>query len=82
MDEIKQKLNINITKKKALQMIGGISVVGVLFSGYLSFSEIFAQTCALGTCAQKVVGVPTCLIGFIMYLLILSIVILSLRSEN
>ena len=69
-------------KQTALKTLLGISVAGVLFSGYLSYSEIFQQVCALGTCSTTVFKVPSCVYGFVMYLIGLIISILGLNSKE
>jgi NADH:ubiquinone oxidoreductase subunit 5 (subunit L)/multisubunit Na+/H+ antiporter MnhA subunit len=70
-------------EKTALQVIGLLSLAGVLFSGYLSYTEIFAQTCALGvgTCSS-VFTIPACVYGLIMYLIILIISITALYKQK
>jgi hypothetical protein len=52
--------------RTALLIIFIVSICGVLFSGYLSYSELFAKTCPIGGC-QYVLGAPSCVYGFIMY---------------
>jgi hypothetical protein len=73
-------------KEIALRCIFGISIAGLLFSGYLSYGEVFQKVCSasalgLGTCSS-VVGVPACVYGFFMYLLIAVISVLGLGSKN
>jgi hypothetical protein len=65
--------------KKALNIIFWISLVGLLFSGYLSITEL--GTLSAGTCSavgcQAILGLPTCLYGFMMYLIIFIISLLG-----
>ena len=71
-------------KQTALKTIVAISAIGVLFSGYLSYSEIFRQVCALGnlgTCTN-VFSIPACVYGLVMYLIVLIIAILGLRAKE
>ena len=68
-------------KQTALKTILIISIAGMLFSGYLSYSELFAGTCPLGGC-QYVLGAPSCVYGFVMYLVILIVVILGLKANK
>jgi len=62
---------------KALQVAFVISIMGVLFSGYLSYYELFAPGgCgeAIISCGTKpfdIANVPACVYGFIMYLVLL-----------
>lgn len=66
--------------KIALTTILVISIVGILFSGYLSYSELTSGTCALGTCST-VGGIPACVYGFVMYLVVFVIALLGLKGE-
>lgn len=67
-------------KQTALKIILIISIAGLLFSGYLSYSELFAKACPLGSCTS-VKGIPACVYGFFMYLVLLIVSILGLKSE-
>jgi len=72
-------------KQIALKTLFWIALLGVLFSGYLSYTEIFNQVCglgALGTCSTKVFTVPSCVYGFVMYVAVLVVSILGLKSKN
>jgi len=63
-----------IKEQLALKIIFGIGLAGFLFSGYLSYKEIF-ETCAAGcpviAPGSTVFGYPACVYGFLMYLAIL-----------
>jgi len=67
-------------KQTALKTLLGISIAGALFSGYLSYTEIFQQTCGLGTCSAQILAIPSCVYGFIMYSVGLIVSILGIRS--
>ena len=59
--------------KRALQVILGISLFGLAFSGVLSYREVFGQ--ALAVCPSPgapgtVFGYPACVYGFFMYLVV------------
>jgi hypothetical protein len=69
-------------KTLALIIILIISVGGMLFSGYLSYNEVVNQTCALGGGCATMFGMPVCVLGFIMYLLIFAFCILGLREKK
>jgi uncharacterized membrane protein len=71
-----------IKQKTALKTILGISIAGMLFSGYLSYSELFKGTCAIGGGCSMLAGLPTCVYGFVMYLIVFIIAILGLRSKK
>ena len=71
-----------MNKQIALKTIFWISLAGILFSGYLSYTEIFQQVCALGTCSTSVFSVPSCVYGFVMYLVVFIISIFGLKSKK
>ena len=69
----------NMEYKTALQAIAILSAAGLLFSGYLSYGELFANSG--GTCtliAFSLFGLPSCVYGFLMYALILSLSVYAL----
>jgi uncharacterized membrane protein len=73
-------------KESALKTIFWISVAGMLFSGYLSYTELFAGFCGasqlgMGTCTS-VFQIPACVYGFVMYLIVFIISILGLRNKK
>ncbi len=57
-----------------------ISIMGVLFSGYMSFKEIFKGSCSIeGSCGvSKIAGIPVCIYGLIMYLIIFAIALIGI----
>ena len=69
-------------KQTALKALFWVSLAGALFSGYLSYTEIFQQVCALGTCSTTVFSVPSCVYGLAMYLIGLVISILGIKSKK
>jgi hypothetical protein len=68
-------------KHTALKILFWISLAGVLFSGYLSYTEIFQEVCALGTCSTEIFTLPSCVYGLVMYLAGLIISIIGLRNK-
>jgi len=69
-------------KETALKIILIISIAGMLFSGYLSYLELFQQICALGSsCSTKILSLPSCVYGFVMYLVVFVIAVLGLRKN-
>ncbi len=68
-------------KQTALLVILIISIAGLLFSGYLSYSELFNATCPFGGCSN-LLGLPTCVYGFVMYLAVFIITLLGLTSKD
>ena len=67
--------------KMALVLILIVSLVGILFSGYFSYTEIFQGSCALGGCSN-LYGYPTCVYGLGMYLLIFLLAWFGLKSRG
>jgi len=77
---------MKITKQLALKAILVISIIGVLFSGFLSYKELTtgASSCsaaAAGTICS-LLGVPVCVYGLIMYILVLLISLAGLKSKK
>ena len=73
-------------KEVALRIIIWIAVAGMLFSGYLSYTELFAGFCGatqlgIGSCTN-VVGIPACVYGFFMYLIVFIVSIIGLKSKK
>lgn len=70
-------------QKTALRTIFWFSLAGILFSGYLSVSELFFKTCALGigTC-QTVAAIPACVYGFVMYCIVFIFTILGIKGDR
>lgn len=65
-----------MTMKRALQILLGIGLVGLVFSGVLSYRELFgppaAATCPSPGPAGTILGYPACVYGFVMYFLVAS----------
>jgi hypothetical protein len=62
-----------MTMKRALQVILGISLFGVIFSGVLSYRELFEASepvCPSPGAPGTIFGYPACVYGFFMYLLV------------
>lgn len=73
-------------KKLALQIIMVISFAGILFSGFLSYRELFLQNCQwgfirCGVNTPPVAGIPACVLGFVMYAIVFAISFLGYRSK-
>ncbi|MGY4884887.1 MAG: hypothetical protein ACP5NZ_04890 [Nanobdellota archaeon] len=73
-------------KESALKTILIISIAGLLFSGYLSYTELIAGFCGasklgMGQCTN-VFQIPACVYGFVMYLAVLIISILGLKGKR
>ncbi len=70
-----------MSKDATLKVILGISIAGMLFSGYLSYGELIKGVCSLGGCSSKL-GLPVCVYGFVMYLAVFIISIIGLKSKK
>lgn len=73
-------------KGSALKVILVISIAGLLFSEYLSYTELFAGFCGaaklgMGQCTD-VLKIPACIYGFFMYLAVFIISIIGLKSKK
>ena len=66
-------------KNLALKIILGISVAGMLFSGYLSYGELIMQQCPIGGCSA-LFGLPTCFYGFCMHTLVFVVSLLGIKA--
>lgn len=54
---------------------------GVLFSGYLSGVKFFTETCAFGESCPYFLGYPACYFGFVMFLALWILTVLSLTRK-
>jgi uncharacterized membrane protein len=69
--------------RRALQVILGVSIFGVAFSGVLSYQELFGSApvaCPSPGAPGTVFGYPACVYGFFMYLLVAATAFLGLRA--
>lgn len=72
-------------QKLALQIIFWISLAGFLFSGTLSYRELFGlggASCTAGGAPGTILGYPACIYGFFMYLILTVTAGLGLRSSS
>jgi hypothetical protein len=72
-----------MTMRRALQIILGISLFGVVFSGVLTYREVFgtsAVVCPAPGAPGTVFGYPACVYGFFMYLLVAGTALAGLVS--
>jgi uncharacterized membrane protein len=54
----------------------GLTVAGLLFSGYLSGVKLFSGTCAFNEGCPLFFGLPACYFGFAMFLTLTALVVL------
>lgn len=72
--------------KRALQVILTVAVIGLAFSGVLTYREFFGAG-NIGRCPSPgapgtVFGYPACVYGFFMYLLITGLATAGLRAKQ
>ncbi len=68
-------------KTLALKAIAVVSLIGVLFSGYMAYTEMAFTACPASGCSA-IAGIPACVYGLVMYLIVLIISILGLRNSG
>lgn len=73
---------LHMTKNLALKIVLALSVAGMLFSGYLSYGELFRQTCPLAGACTSVWSIPACVYGLVMYLIIFVIALLGAMKRK
>ena len=74
-----------MTMRRALQTILTIAVFGVVFSGVLTYRELFTggvAKCPSPGAPGTVFGYPACVYGFFMYLVITVVATLGLRAKS
>lgn len=62
-----------MTERMALKIVLGLSMAGTLFSGTLSYVELFGQTaasCPAIGAPGTLLGYPACVYGFGMFILL------------
>ncbi len=67
--------------KNILKIILILSGIGILFSGFLTYTELLKSCIEKGACGL-LAGIPSCLYGFFLYLLIFVLSIIVLRREK
>jgi hypothetical protein len=74
-----------MTMRRALLAILVVSVIGVGFSGTLTYRELCSTTgggCTNVGAPGTLLGYPPCVYGLIMYLLLVAIAAFGLRAEK
>ncbi len=74
--------------KTSLSIILAIAIFGILFSGYLSYYTLFTTGCteAIISCGGgepvEIFGLPTCVYGLFMYIVVTILTILAIKKES
>ena len=74
-----------MTRQRALQVILLIGVVGIGFSGTLTYREFCGRPgggCGDLGAAGTILGYPACLYGLVMYAIVTLIAMLGLRARK
>jgi hypothetical protein len=74
-----------MTPRRALQIVFACSLFGTIFSGGLSYGELWgsgAQACPAIGAPGMVLGYPACVYGFILFLIIAVVALLGLRASG
>ncbi len=76
-----------MSKLLSLKIIAFISFIGILFSGVLSYRELFLGSCNLsfvscGTKTGPIFGLPACIYGFGMYTIVFIISVWGICSKK
>lgn len=74
-----------IKPRTALMTIFVIAIAGILFSGYLSYGELFTDGCGLGCTSGdegNILGVPVCVYGLTMYIIVFIVTVLGLIKKE
>lgn len=69
-------------KQIALKTIFYIAIAGMLFSGYLSYTELFRGVCAFGGSCPFIASIPACVYGFVMYCVVAIVAYNGLQSKK
>ena len=64
-----------------VKLVIAISAIGAIFSGYLAYKELELDSCRIGGCTE-ILGVPVCIYGLFMYLLIFIISVFALAPRS
>lgn len=59
----------------------GLSLLGTLFSGYLSGVKLFTNTCAFGEGCPLFLGYPACYFGFLLFFILLVTIVFGVFQK-
>ncbi len=67
--------------RKIITALVVVGVLGVIFSGYLSYIDLWQTSCPGGQCHYQL-GLPTCVYGFIFFVIILFSSVIAFWQRN
>jgi hypothetical protein len=73
-----------MTARGALKVVLGVSLIGVAFSGILTYRELSGLSvggCRVGA-PGTILGYPACVYGLAMYLVLVAVAAFGLRAES
>ena len=74
---------MKLSALNGLKIIAVLAAAGVLFSGFLSYTELFGGGgAACGPVSTLILGLPACVYGFAMYIVVLAVALLSLKKAR
>jgi uncharacterized membrane protein len=75
---------IKLKKQASLKIIMIIAICGILFSGYLSYNELFLSGCKFGcsVATGSILGLPPCVYGLTMYTIVFVVSLLGFKSKE
>lgn len=70
------------SKKSFIVSLFVLAIAGLLFSGYLSAVKLFSGSCAFNEACPYFLGLPACLYGFAMYLIMFIVTCAALAQKE
>ena len=74
-----------MTKNVALKIVVFLSFVGILFSGTLTYRELFLGSCNIGALScgtTKIFTMPACVYGLAMYVILFTVALVGNNSPD
>ena len=59
-----------------------LGLAGTLFAGYLSLSKLVLKTCALNEVCSYLLGIPTCVYGFVLFFSIFVLAWMRMNAKD
>jgi hypothetical protein len=81
LEKIRQGVDEIMNKGNSLKIVLAISIIGILFSGYLTYNELVRNVCVLGGSCPIVFNLPACVYGLAMYVILFIVSITGLTYK-